>query len=704
VRITLFSVLVLAVACNADKKSPPPPPSPAPTTPAPVVPPAKPDAAPVAKLDESKLPPLLRWSKADLDPAVSACTDLAAHANKKWEETNPVPSDRTTWGAFETLVERSIELQRQIAGQMATKSGATGVDKIVGDLWATGMDDKKINEQGVAPLAGRLAEIDKLADGAAVAELLRTSHARGEPLVFGFGPEADFKQSDMNIAYVTQGGLGLPDRTYYVDADKQPKRDAYRAHIAKVLELSGVPAAAAATGAQDVLAFETRLAKVSKSAEELSRDVSLYYNPTSPADADKLTPAFPWTKFFATQGVTITMFSLSVPAFHQEVSKMLGDVPVATWKTYLRFHTVDGLSLYLGDAFQNEQFNFYGSAMRGQKEIKPRWKRVLDAINGQAGEALGQLYVKVAFPPDSKARMEQLVANLRAALKERLDKLSWMTPATRKKALDKWERFASKIGYPDKWRDYSGLATTRDSYVANVLAATAFNFKYEVAKIGKPVDRAEWGMSPQTVNASYNPLKNDITFPAAILQPPFFDPKADDPINYGAIGAVIGHEMIHGYDDQGSRFGPTGNFENWWDKADATGFSTLTNKLVAQFDAYEALPGKKVKGKLTLGENIADLGGIAVAYDAMKRATAEQPDPKVDGFTREQRFFYGWATVWRRNHTKDELELRLTTDPHAPAKFRAIGAPSNLATFAEAFGCKPGDPMVRDKAKQIAIW
>jgi putative endopeptidase len=698
VRITFVVVLLVAVACKGDEPAPPPNPTPTPPTS------GTPDVKPAAALDESRLPPLLRWTLADLDPAVSACTDLADHANKKWEAANPVPSDRATWGAFETLVERSLAVQHQLAEQAAAASGATGVEKIVGDLWATGMDEKKINEQGVAPLAGRLAEIDKLADGAAVADFLRTSHARGEPLVFGFGPEADFKQSDMNIAYVMQGGLGLPDRTYYVDADKQAKRDAYVAHVAKVLELSGVPAADAATGAKDVLAFETRLAKASKSAEELSRDISLYYNPTSPADADQLTPAFPWTKFFESQGVTLAMFSLSVPAFHQEVGKMLGDVPVATWKTYLRFHVVDGLAPYLSDAFQNEQFAFYDRALRGQKEIKPRWKRVLGAINGQADEALGQLYVKVAFPPESKARMQELVGNLRAALRERLDKLTWMTPETKQKALAKWERFTSKIGYPDKWRDYGGFATTRDSYVENVLAGNAFNYKYQLSKIGKPVDRAEWGMSPQTVNAGYNPLRNDITFPAAILQPPFFDPKGDDAVNYGSIGAVIGHEMIHGYDDQGSRFGPSGNFENWWAKEDAKGFAALTDKLIAQFDAYEAVPGKKVNGKHTLGENIADLGGLAVAFDAMNRATANQPDPKLDGLTRQQRFFYGWATVWRRNHTPDELELRLATDEHAPAKFRAIGTPSNMAAFAEAFGCRPGDPMVRDKAKQIAIW
>jgi putative endopeptidase len=656
-------------------------------------------------LDESKLPPVNRFLASDLDKSKDACTDFGGYINGQWLAANEIPGDRTSWGAFEMLDERSTAVQRQIAEQAAADAEADGVKKIVGDFWSTGMDADKINAQGIKPIQDRLDAIAALDSQEKIAEYLRTSAAKGENMLFGFGPEADFKNSSMNIAYAGQGGLGLPDKAYYFDADKKEKLAAYEAHIAKVLELSGVAAADAAAQAKNVIAFETRLAGASKSSEELSRDVSLYYNPVSPAEADKLTPNFAWTKFFESQGVAVPeMFSLAIPAFHVEVSEMLAEVPAEQWQSYLRFHTVDGASPYLSDAFVQENFNFYNKALRGQKDLKERGKRVLDTIESEAGEALGQMYVKVAFPAESKARMETLVKNLSEALKPRIENLAWMSDETKKKAMEKWASFTPKIGYPDKWRDWSGLTTSRDSYIGNVLAANAFNYQWNLGKIGKPVDKTEWGMSPQTVNAYYNPLQNEIVFPAAILQPPFFDPNATDELNYGGIGAVIGHEMIHGYDDQGSRFGATGNFENWWTDADAKGFSGRTDKLVNQFNAYEAVPGKTVNGKLTLGENIADLGGLAVAYDAMKKATAGTPDPMTDGMTRDQRFFANWATVWRRNFTAEELNVRLTTDPHAPANFRAIGAPSNLPAFAAAFECKPGQPMVRADDNQVVIW
>lgn len=666
--------------------------------------PVKPEAVPYT-LDEAKLPPVNRFLPADLDTSKSACTDFSGYVNGKWLAANTIPGDRSSWGAFEMLDERSQGVQRQLAEQAAAKTNTSGVDKLIGDFWASGMDAAKINAQGLTPLKPQLDAIVGLDSQAKIADYLRASAAKGENILFGFGPEADFKDSTMNIAYAAQGGLGLPDRGYYFDKDKADKLAAYQAHVAKVLALSGVPAADAATQAKDVVAFETRLAKVSKSSEEMSRDVSLFYNPISPADADKLTPNFPWTKFFESQGVAVPkMFSLAIPAFHQEVSKMLADVPAAQWQSYLRFHTIDSAAPYLSDDFANERFDFYGKTLRGQKEMKERGKRVLGTIEEEAGEAMGQLYVKVAFPAESKARMEQLVKHLSDALKVRIEHLTWMSDATKKKALDKWASFTPKIGYPDKWRSWEGLATQRDSYIGNVLAANAFNYQWAMGKIGKPVDKTEWGMSPQTVNAYYNPSQNEIVFPAAILQPPFFDPKADDATNFGGIGAVIGHEMTHGYDDQGSRFGPTGNFENWWTSEDAKGFGGRTDKLIAQFSGYLAGPGQHVNGKLTLGENIADLGGINTAYDAMLKATEGKPDPKTDGLTRDQRFFLNWGTVWRRNFTPQELNVRLTTDPHAPANFRAIGAPSNMPAFAQAFGCKAGDPMMRSGDQQVVIW
>jgi putative endopeptidase len=666
---------------------------------------AKPAQAAAYTLDESKLPGVNRFTAADLDTTKNACDDFGGYVNGKWLAANPIPGDRTSWGAFEMLDERSTAVQRQLAEQAGADTNAKGVEKIVGDFWTTGMDAAKINQQGIAPLKPQLDAIAALDSQEKIADYLRTSAAKGENLLFGFGPEADFKDSKNNIAYASQGGLGLPDKPYYLEAEHKDKLAAYEQHVAKVLELSGIPASDAAKQAKDVIAFETRLAKASIDKKTMQRDVSLYYNPVSPADADKLTPNFPWTKFFESQGVaTPAMFSLAMPTFHQEVSKMLADVPAAQWQSYLRFHTVDSASPYLSDAFVEENFNFYNKTLRGQKELKERGKRVLDVIESEAGEALGQMYVKVAFPPESKARMEELVKNLSESLKTRIEHLAWMGDDTKKKAMEKWAAFTPKIGYPDKWRDWSGLETSRDSYIGNVLAANEFNYKWELGKIGKPVDRTEWGMPPQMVNAYYNPLQNEIVFPAAILQPPFFDPNADDAANYGGIGAVIGHEMTHGYDDQGSRFGASGNFENWWTPADAKGFSGRTDKLVQQFSTYEAAPGLKVKGDLTLGENIADLGGLATAYDAMKKATEGKPDPMTDGLTRDQRFFLNWGTVWRRNFTPDEMKLRVNTDEHAPATFRAIGAPSNLPAFAAAFSCKPGQPMVREGDKQVVIW
>ena len=662
-------------------------------------------AQPAWSLDESRLTQPIRFRITDLDAGSSACVDLAAHANDKWIAANPIPGDQSSWGAFETLEQRSVDIQKQIAERVSARPTSTGIEKIIADFWRSGMDESRVNALGIKPLESRLAEIDALTDGTSVAAYLRKAAATGDTPLFGFGPEADFKDSRMNIAYAFQGGLGLPDKTYYFDDDKQAIREAYESHVARVLQLSGATATSAATQAKQVMAFETRLAKVSKSSEELSRDMSLYYNPVTPAKADSLTPNFRWTAFFESQGIAVpSMFSLSVPAFHEEMSRMIGDMAVADWKSYLRYHLMDDASPYLSDAFANEHFDFHNKTLNGQKEIKARWKRVLGSIEGGAGEAMGQLYVQAAFPPSSKTAMEQLVKNLGAALKIRIENLAWMTDDTKKKALAKLATFTPKVGYPDKWRDWNGLATKPDDYVGNVYAAREFNYRWMLGKIGKPVDRTEWGMTPQTVNAYYNPLQNEIVFPAAILQPPFFDPSADDPLNYGGIGAVIGHEMTHGYDDQGSRFGPTGNFEQWWSEADAAQFKKLTDKLVAQYDTYEAAKGLKVNGNLTLGENIADLGGINVAYDAMRIATAGQPDPEIDGMTRDQRFFYGWATVWRANLTPEYLKVLVATNPHSPDRVRANAPPKNVPAYATAFGCKAGDPMKHEGDELVVIW
>ncbi|MFC4728172.1 M13 family metallopeptidase [Coralloluteibacterium thermophilus] len=686
-----LSVTLALGACQREAAPPAAPAAPAST--------AQPAAAP------AELPPLARFAVSDLDPSTPACVDLDAHVNGTWLAANPVPPDRTTWGSFEMLDERSMAVQRQLAEQAAAAEGS-GVEKLVGDVWASGMDVDAIEAAGLAPIQPMLDAIDAIASPEAVAGFVRDAQRRGLALLVGFGPVADFRNPDMNMGYVAPQAFGLPDKTYYFDDDKADKRADYVAHVARTLQLTGVEADEAQRQAEAIMALETRLAGKSRSTEEMSRDVSLYYNPVSVAEADALSPNFPWSRFFEAQGIAQPeAFSLAIPEFHQELSAAIGDTDLATWRAYLRYHLVDDLSPYLPEAFAEENFAFYGRSLRGQQEIEPRWKRVLGAIEGNVGEALGQLYVRENFPPEAKARMEALVENLGAAMRTRIENLDWMSGETKARALEKWASFTPKIGYPENWRDWSGLSTSRDSYVANALAAMAFNHAWQLSKVGQPVDRREWQMTPQTVNAYYNPLANEIVFPAAILQPPFFDMDADDALNYGGIGAVIGHEMTHGYDDQGARFGPTGAFENWWTPEDAAGFKARTGQLVAQFDEYEAIDGQHVNGNLTLGENIADLGGLAVAYDAMKRAQGEGfTDPMIDGHTQDQRFFMNWATVWRRNFNDDELRMRLRNDPHAPARFRAIGAPSNLPAFAEAFGCGPGDPMVRDGERRVVIW
>ncbi|OJH78962.1 MAG: peptidase [Stenotrophomonas maltophilia] len=650
---------------------------------------------------------LISLNSADLDPSIAACTDLNGFVNSKWLKANPVPGDQTTWGSFEILRERSLEVQHALVQQAAASQAKAGsVEAKIGDIWKTGNDEAKIEAAGLAPLQPTLDKITALNDTAAITQYLRDSQAQGQGVLFSLFANADYKDSANVIAYVGQGGLGLPEKGYYFDDAQAKIRDAYVAYIAQVLTLSGVDAVQAAEQAKAVMAFETRLAKASMSRIEM-RDPAKRYNPLSAADADKLTPNFSWTALFDTLKVPAAQkFSLAQPGFFSEMDKMLADVPAATWQSYLRFHTIDDASPYLSSQFEKANFEFYGKTLRGQQEMQPRWKRVLESVNGGMGEALGQLYVDAVFPAESKEAMQHLVQNLSVALKARLEQLPWMGEETRKKALEKWASFTPKIGYPDKWREWTGLQTNGDSYLGNMQAARAFNYRYMLDKVGKPVDKTEWGMTPQTVNAYYNATKNEIVFPAAILQAPFFDAKADPALNYGGIGAVIGHEMMHGYDDSGSQFAANGNFDNWWTDSDRKAFTERTDQLVAQFDGYESVPGVFVKGKLTLGENIGDLGGLTVAYDALQMALKENPkaNVEVDGHSQDQRFFMNWATVWRRNFTDGELRVRLNTDPHAPANFRANGAPSNMPSYAAAFQCKAGDAMVRADDKRVVIW
>ena len=500
----------------------------------------------------------------------------------------------------------------------------------------------------------------------------------------------------MNMAYASQGGLGLPDTTYYTDAKNADKLKAYQAHVAKVLELSGVAAADAAKQAEDVVSSKPAWPRLQVARRAVAQRRAVL-QPGHPGRRRQATPNFSWTEFFKSQGVAAPeKFSLAMPAFHEEVSKALGDTDPSVWRACASTPwTVPRRTWLTPSCRRTTSSTARPSTARRNRS---RAGSVLGTIENDAGEAFGQLYVKVAFSPEAKAKMEELVKNLAAALKDRIQGLSWMSEETKAKAIAKWETFTPKIGYPDKWRDWSGLQTQRDSFLGNVRAANEFNYKFNLSKIGKPVDKTEWGMTPQTVNAYYNPLQNEIVFPAAILQPPFFDPKADDALNYGGIGAVIGHEMTHGYDDQGARFGPTGNMEDWWTPADKKNFEGLTGKLVKQFDQYK-VDGQAVNGHLTLGENIADLGGLATAYDALQKASAGKEDAKVDGFTRDQR-----SSSTGHRGAPENAKVRLATDPHAPAQFRAMGAPSNLPTFAAAFQCKAGSPMARTGEQQVVIW
>ncbi|MBP1475039.1 hypothetical protein J7I44_12065 [Frateuria sp. MAH-13] len=649
----------------------------------------------------------------ELGPMNEACADFDQFVNAKWVAANPIPSDRTRWGAFDKLAEDSLNTQHDIvdaAAKNAASAQAGSIQQKIGYLYASGMDEAAIEKAGFDPIKPKLEAIAALKNGSDVADYLNKSFSNGDMQVFSFGSGADFKNASMQIGYTYQSGLGLPTKDYYTDAKYAEQRQAYLDYIAKSLELTGVPAADAKKQANQVMAFEGKLAAASFAPVEL-RTPEHQYHFVSVKEADKITPHFSWEKFFDAQGVKIDKgFSLSQPKFFAEFDKLLANAPIDQWQAYLRFHVIDDASPLLSNAFQDNKFAFYGKTLSGQPEQKARWKRVLGAVNGSMGMALGQLYVDKMFKPEAKERAQVLVDNVRNALKARIENLDWMSPETKAKAIAKWNTFLPKIGYPEKWRDWSGLQVKQGDYYGNVMAAAKYNYEYDINKIGKPTDRKEWGMTPQTVNAYYNPTDNTINFPAAILQPPFFYANGDDAINYGGIGAVIGHEASHGFDDEGSQFDGEGNNVNWWTKADRTAFDERAGKLVAQFNAYTPIkdkPDAHVNGQLTLGENIGDLGGLNSAYDALQMALKKNPEEagsKIDGYTQDQRFFLNWARVWRGSIREKEALLRLNTDPHAPASLRAIGAPSNMDAFATAFQCKPGDAMVRSGDKQVKIW
>lgn len=650
----------------------------------------------------------------DVDNTQSACTDFNAWANNNWVKANPIPADKSRWGGFDALAEKSQNAQRGIVENAAKNADGAkpgSIEQKIGWIYRAALDEAAIERAGFEPIKKDLAAIAALKTRADVVTWLQHAHARAEGRTFGFGVSADYKNAKRQIAFAGQGGLGLPGPEYYSKDEYAKLRSAYLAHIARHFELTGTPAEEAQARAALVMALETQLAAASFLRVELRKPEN-QYNFVTVEQANKLTPHWDWAQYFKVMqveaGVNATGgFSLSQPRFFAALDKLLAEAPVAQWQAYFAFHTIDGAANALSKAFQDENFAFYGKTLNGTPEQEVRWKRALGAVNGSMGQALGQLYVKEYFTPEAKVRAQQLVDNVRNALKARIEHLDWMSPETKAKAIAKWQTFLPKIGYPDNWRDWSGLAITPDNHFANLRAARQFNQRYNLAKIGKATDRYEWSMTPQTVNAYYSPSTNTINFPAAILQPPFFYAKGDDAINYGGIGAVIGHEAGHGFDDQGSQFDGEGNNANWWTAEDRKRFEERANKLVAQAEAYVPLaqyPDKHANGRLTLGENIGDLGGLNMAYDAMVKATAGQPDAMLDGMSRDQRFFMSWAKVWAGAIRPEAQLVRLNTDPHAPAGFRANGAPSNMPAFAQAYGCKPGDAMVRPEDKRVVIW
>lgn len=644
----------------------------------------------------------------NFNTSVPACTDFYQHANGNWLKTTTIPAEYSSWGVFNEINERNLDTLKGILESAAANKNAKpgSNEQKLGDFYAAAMDEAAIEKAGRTPIDPELKQIDALTDRAGVIAMINDWQSRGNSVLFGLGKEADLKNSSVNIAYAVQAGFGLPDRDYYTktDADSVALRAKYFDHVAKMLELAGTPADQARLDAAEILKLETRLANASLTNIEL-RNPANFYNISTVADASKATPNYNWGALFKAIGrEDITTFSFSHPKFFAEMDKALADTPVTTWKAYLRWNLVNNAADYLSKDFVDESFNFNGKTLRGTKELRPRWKRVADQVDTALGEALGQAFVEKSFSPASKQRMLELVNNLQRALKARLQKLDWMGDATKEQALAKFATFTPKIGYPDQWRDYSGLTISRTSYWNNIQAARTFEAKRQFGLINKPVDRTEWGMLPHEVNAYYNPLKNEIAFPAGILQPPFFNADADDAVNYGAIGGVIGHELMHGFDDQGSQFDAQGNLRMWWTEEDRKAFEARTKKLVEQFNEFVAIEDKHVNGELTLGENIADLGGLLVSYDAFKMTPEGQSNEKIDGLTPDQRFFHAWAQGWRRLHTDQDLKLRLNTDPHSPAVFRVLGPFANIDSFASAFGCKPGDPMVRADEKRVRIW
>ena len=644
------------------------------------------------------------------DHSVRPQDDLFLHVNGRWIQRTEIPADKSNYGSFNALIDAAQANIRTIIEDAARDPQDANGQK-VGDFLNSYMDEARVEQLGLAPLKAEIAKIDALANGE---QLLRhfahfESIGAGSPI--GFYVDQDDKDSTRYLAAIVQSGTTLPDRDYYLaDEEKYARaREALQKYVAELFQLSGRSDGDAA--AKAILKLETKLARVQWDRTEL-RDAEKRYNKYEVSKLDSLTPGFDWVTFLGTVGAAgLEELNVVTPSYFSGLQKIIDETPLATWKQYLHFRLLDAYASELPKAFVDAHFALHDKELGGVPEQEPRWKRAVDATSGGRGnrfgvlgDAVGQLYVKKHFTETSRERMDQLVGNLLKAFEQSIDGLAWMTDETKKQALVKLSKITPKIGYTEKWRDYSKLEIRPGDLLGNVMRSAKVEHQRMLDKLGKPVDRTEWGMTPQTVNAYYNPGMNEIVFPAAILQPPFFDPEADDAVNYGGIGAVIGHEISHGFDDQGSRYDGDGNLRNWWTDSDRAAFEKLANQLVAQYAGYEALPGKTLNGRLTLGENIADLSGMAIAYKAYRISLGDGGGSAIDGFNPSQRFFIGWAQIWRRKYRDAELVRRLVVDPHSPSHFRSNGPVTNLDAFYEAFDVKPGDKLFKPKADRIQIW
>jgi predicted metalloendopeptidase len=684
----------------------PPPPIPAAS--------AEADKSASAPAEKNSLP----LDPKNMDTSVKPQDDFYLYANGGWIKRNPIPPEFSRWGSFNQLAEQNndalhtiAEKAAALAPKVAAKPNpekAAAVDLLkVGDFYASGMNEKAVNDERVKPLADEFKRIDGVKDRGDVLKEVAHLHAIGLTALFRFSSNQDSKNSTMVIAHATQGGLGLPDRDYYTKEDAASKklRDQYVDHMAKMFTLLGEAQDQATEHAKKVMAIETSLATPARTRVQL-RDPQKNYNKMKQADLQAITPDWNWADYLKELKLTDPGdINVGQPEFFKAADQVFASTPVEDWKLYLRWHLLHGMAASLSKDFVEEDFNFFTKTLTGAPQMKPRWKRVVAKTDEELGESLGKLYVADYFPPEAKARALEMVNNLKEALADRIKTLDWMDEPTKQEALKKLAAFTVKIGYPDKWRDYSLLTVDRGPYALNVLRGETFEKHRQLEKIGKPVDRSEWGMTPPTVNAYYNPNRNEIVFPAGILQPPFFDPKADDAVNYGGIGAVIGHEMTHGFDDRGRQYDAVGNLRDWWTPESAKAYTERSKAIVGQYSAYEPLPGLHINGELTQGENIADIGGVKIAYTALQKAIAKKgPQPKIDGFTPEQRFFLGFAQIWRNNQRDEDLKLRLNTDPHSPGRFRTIGPLSNLPEFQKAFDIPDGSPMIRPADQRANIW